>query len=333
MRNTFTLFILCCLFVTTSNAQQDPMFTKYMFNALVYNPGYAGSKDFLSAALLHRSQWMGIEGAPSTQTLSVHTPLKNDRVGLGFHAINDVIGPTNSITAQLSYAYRIPVGKKARLSVGLNGGVTNWRADWSEIETQNPNDDAFAEDQPSYWLPNFGVGLYFFMPRFYFGISSPHLIEYDLREENINTDVWARQYRHYYLSIGGAIPVAGDNVVFRPSLLVKNTGLFSDSNKDEAFRNVGAPTEVDVDLSFLFYQTFWIGASFRSAVEKFTDDSSSYDSVDLWMSYLLNNGLRIGAAYDYSLNELNSVTNGSFEVMLGYEFNFNNKEVLHIRYF
>jgi len=300
----------------TSFGQQDAMFTKYMFNSLAYNPAYAGAKDHMAVSLLHRTQWWGIDGGPNTQTFSIHSPLKNERVGLGFSAVNDAIGPTNTISANVSYAYRIPFGK-ARLAVGVQGGILNWRADWSKLSLEEIVDDAFSETTPNYLLPNFGAGLYFSTSKFYLGMGIPHLIEYDLREENINSAQWARQYRHYFFSAGAVVPIKGDNIVFKPSLLVKSVGLLSGANKDEAYQNIGAPTEFDVDVSFLFYNTLWVGTSFRSAVEAITNGTSSFDSVDFWASYYLTNGLRIGAAYDYTLTKIQSPAQGSFEVMLG----------------
>ncbi|MEM1321728.1 MAG: type IX secretion system membrane protein PorP/SprF [Bacteroidota bacterium] len=333
MRKTLTLMaVLLCMGSSYVSAQQNPMFTKYMFNSLVFNPAYAGSRDFMSINLLHRTQWWGIPGGPQTQSFSIHSPLANERVGVGLSAVNDVIGPTRSMQAFLSYAYRIPIGK-GKLSIGIQGGAMNWRADWSEVDLQDTGDDAFSEVDPSYWLPNFGAGIYYYTRSFYVGFSSPQLIEYDLREDNINTAQWARQYRHYFFTAGAAIPVAGDNVVFRPSLLVKNVGLLSSFNKDEAYQGIGAPTEFDIDVSLFFYQTLWVGASFRSAVEGVVGDSSSFDSIDIWAAYYLANGLRIGAAYDYTLTELQTAAKGSFEIMLGYEFDYRTNKAVTPRYF
>lgn len=331
MRNSITLLICFFLVGNALNAQQDAMFTKYMFNSLVYNPAYAGAKDHMSIGLLHRTQWWGIDGAPTTQSLTLHTPMKNERVGIGFSAINDDIGPTHTIQANLSYAYRIPVGK-SKLSIGIQGGVMNWRADWSKLSLEDQVDEAYAESDPSYWLPNFGAGVYFYNPKFYVGLGVPHLIEYDLRETDINTSQWAKQYRHYFFSTGAAFPLNGDMLIFKPSILVKNVGLLSSLSKDEAYQNYGAPTEFDIDLSLLFYQALWVGVSFRSAIEVF-DDTSSFDSVDIWASYYLANGLRIGAAYDYTLTKLQGPAEGSFEIMLGYEFNYKSKQLVTPRYF
>ncbi len=322
-------FTFCLCYSAFS--QQDPMFTKYMFNSLVYNPAYAGSKDHMSLSLLHRTQWWGIDGAPTTQSFTIHTPLKNERVGVGLSAVNDVIGPTHMMQANLSYAYRIPIGK-ARLAIGMQGGVTNWRADWSKLSLFESDDEAFAEQMPNLWLPNFGAGIYYYTKNFYVGFASPHMIEYDLRGDVDEARRWSKQSRHYFFSLGGAIPLKGEMLVFKPSLLIKNVGMFSSFNKDEYFDSLGAPTEFDIDMSFLFYQALWVGVSFRSAVEAF-NDSSSFDSADFWAAYYLTNGLRIGAAYDNTLTELQEFAKGSFEIMLGYEFNYKTKRAVTPRYF
>jgi len=331
MRKITTLVALLLLFGSISYAQQDAMFTKYMFNSLVFNPAYAGAKDHASIGLLHRTQWWGIDGAPTTQTLTAHTPLRNDRVGVGMTLYNDAIGPTNTLGANLAYSYRIPIGQKGKLAIGLQGGIVNWRADWTRLNLPDNVDPAFDEGNVNMWLPNFGTGIYYYTPNFYVGAASPHLIEYD-RREDIETEIWARGYRHYFFMIGGAIPIKGDALVFKPSLLIKNVGLDKTLSKDEAFKNIGAPTSFDIDLSVLFFQSLWLGVAYRSAIEDFSQTSSN-DSFDIWLSYYLRNGLRIGAAFDYTLTKLRQPAGGSFEVMLGYEFNFEAQRTVTPRYF
>jgi len=333
MRKIYLFIVLLFVGGTNLLAQQDAMFTKYMFNSLTFNPAYAGSKDHLAMNLIHRTQWWGIEGAPQTQSLIIHTPMPNERVGVGLSLVNDEIGPTNSIRANLSYAYRIPMGK-GKLSIGLQGGVMHWRADFSKLNLETgAGDEAFEEMTPSRLLPNFGAGIYYYTPKFYVGFASPQLIEYDLRDNEINTNIWARQQRHYYFSAGAAFPLKGDALIFKPSILVKNVGLLSSFSKDEAFQEFGAPTEFDIDLSLMFQQALWVGVSFRSAIEGIIGDQSSFDSADVWAAYYLANGLRIGVAYDYTLTKLQSVAGGSFEIMLGYEFDYKTKQVVTPRYF
>lgn len=335
MRKILTLVAILC-FAGTMFAQQDAMFTKYMFNSLAFNPAYAGAKDHMSIGLLHRTQWWGIDGAPSTQSFNVHTPLKNERVGVGINVMNDKIGPTNNFGANISYAYRIPIGDNGgKLSIGVQAGAENYRADWTQLNL-NPDQgvDPVFTDNINKWLPNFGAGVYYYSKYFYAGFSVPHLVEYSLRDEaTIDTELYARQYRHFFGTIGAAIPLNGDDLIFKPSLLIKNVGLDRRLRKDEALQNVAAPTSFDIDLSMLFYETFWIGLSYRSSIENFTTDTTSDDSIDIWASYLLKNGLRIGAAYDYTLTKLQQPAVGSFEVMLGYEFDYQTKKTVTPRYF
>ncbi len=323
--------VVCLLFVGGFLfGQQDPMFTKYMFNSLVFNPAYAGSRDHMDIALLHRTQWYEINGAPQTQTLTLHTPLRNERVAVGFSIVNDKIGPTNTTGVNLIYAYRIPF-KKGKLSIGLQAGLENYRADWTQLNLQSGNDPSFLENE-NRLLPNFGAGIYYYTSHFYVGASSPQLVEYDLRN-GATTSIYARQVRHYYLTMGAAIPLNGRALVFKPSILIKNVGLDKPASKLDAFKDIGAPNEFDIDVSFLFQEALWVGASFRSAFAAFQDNKSSFDSADIWVSYLLSNGLRFGAAYDYPLTELSNVTSGAFEIMVGYEFTYRIKKTVTPRYF
>lgn len=327
------LYIALFLFavVGTTQAQQDPMFTKYMFNPMNYNPAYAGSAGAMDMILLHRQQWWGIDGAPMTQQFNIHSPVKNKNIGLGLNMSLDQVATSRQFNAYGAFAYRIPLNDKGTtmLSLGMQGGVSNWTADWTSLDLQNPNDPAFQNVQPNLWLPNFGAGLYLQSETWYLGLSSPFLITNTLRQNNDPNVPVAQQYRHYYLSGGAAIPLGSKDLMFRPSILVKNVGLFIDRNK---LNFVGAPTEVDIDLALMFNQAFWVGASFRSAVEVI-GNNSSYDSVDFWVSFRLKNGLRIGAAYDYTLTELQGPAQGSYEVMLGYDLIRYKDKVQHVRYF
>ncbi len=330
----FTLLALAIgLACGIAQAQQDPMFTKYMFNSLSFNPAYAGSNDHMTANIIHRSQWIGFgEGAPLTQSFIIHSPLKNERVGVGLSVINDKIGPIGNLDAYASYAYRIPIGKY-RLAIGLQGGVSNWRANWSQLRIEETGDDAFQPVDPK-WLPNFGTGVYFSGKKFYTGFGVPRMIEYDLRDASQSTSpVNAKQYRHYYATIGAAIPLGSENLVFKPSALVKSAGWFGSIRKDAYYKQIGAPNEFNVDISFFLQQALWIGTSFRSSIEKFDGNRSSYDSIDAWVAFYLKNGLRIGAAYDYPLTELKRVSAGSVEVMVGYEWDYKTKRVVTPRYF
>ena len=184
------------------NAQQEPMFTQYMFNSLSFNPAYAGSHEYMSIRLLYRNQWVDFDGAPKTQTFTIHSPV-NDRIGLGLSVFNDEIGVTGSTGANLSYAYRFLVGS-GKLSLGLQGGVTNWRADFDQLKFRDPSDGdiAFAGISDTQWLPNFGAGIFYYSKLWYAGFSVPRLLENNLRDnQSTNVSQSAKLRRHYYLHL------------------------------------------------------------------------------------------------------------------------------------
>ncbi len=332
--------LVFCLFFGLSviaTAQQDPMYTKYMFNSLAYNPAVAGSPEYLTVRALYRNQWWGIEGGPVTQSVSVHSPFK-ERVGLGLSIVNDKIGATASTNFSGVYAYRIPFAS-GKLSLGVQASGKNYRTDWSLLKYKDPrfDDPSFDEQGGSRWLFNVGTGAFYYTKTYYVGISVPNLIENDLNDgaglaaEERN----AKTYRHYFVAAGAAWPIKGEAIYFKPSILIKSVGLLSDFRTDATSLNaIGAPTELDIDAGFLFYEALWLGASFRTALKpRELGGNSSFDSVDIWASYYLQNGLRIGASYDYTINKLRTYVDGSFEVMVGYDFNYSSNKVITPRYF
>lgn len=315
------------LWAATASAQQNPMFTNYHFNSLAFNPAYAGSNEHLTLNLSHRQQWLGFDGAPVTQTLTAHSPLRNERVGVGLTLSNDRIGPGGTLDLSASYAYRMPVGtsKKLKLSLGLQASVANWRGDFSKITVEHSDDPSFQQNL-SRWLPNFGAGAYLHSEKFYLGLGCPHILEHDLRKAKGSTEaLFAKNYRHLYLSTGAAFPFNGEQLVFRPSLLVQSAGFLSDRNGQD----IGAPTSANLGAAVLFRQLFWVGTSYRSALS----GKSSNDSANLWLAWSLRNGLRFGAAYDLTLSKIRTASSNSFEIMLGYEFDIKVKQVASPRYF
>ena len=348
MRILYTaLLLVASLAPVALRAQQDPMYTKYMFNSLAFNPAYAGTSDYLSAAAIVRDQWLswdkgsGNGGAPMTYTASVHTPFQQ-RVGLGAFISQDQIGASAFTQLNLSYAYRLPLTESLQLSLGLQGGITHHNFDFSDLRFRDdPSiDDAFQGEAGSSWMPNAGAGAYLYSDRFYVGVSVPRLFESRLNGYNTNsacetcTVRGARNYRHLYLATGAAFPLGSDDFVLKPSVLVKSVGLLSDfATSSQSVSTVRTPTEFDVDVSMLFYQTLWVGTSFRSTFNYLFDGVSSHDSADIWAAFFLKNGMRIGMAYDYSLTDLQQYGNGSLELMIGYDMNFNVEKMATPRYF
>jgi len=334
--------------VNQAHAQRDPMFTKYMFNSLAFNPAYAGTNDHLSAVAIVRDQWLswgkGINsiegGAPITYAASVHSPFKNN-VGLGAYISQDNIGASNFTQMEFSYAYRLRLNDDLQLSAGIQGGITHQSYDFSGLNIRNPNGPSFTEGNVVSWLPNAGAGLYLYSEKFYVGASVPRLFESRITTDKQPpapgggpSDV-ATTYRHMYITTGAAFPINGNkDFVLKPSILVKGVGWLGDfATSSQNIAVVRTPTEFDIDLSMLFYETLWLGASFRSTFDYVVEQKSSNDSADIWGAINLKNGFRIGVAYDYSLTELQQYGNGSAEIMIGYDMNFLVEKIVTPRYF
>ncbi len=291
-------------------AQQDPMFTHYMNNTIAVNPGYAGTSEALSLTALHRSQWVNFEGAPTTQTITMHTPMKNNKMGLGISVINDKIGPVNTTGAYVDYSYMLKLNEKSKLSFGLSAGINYMQAGLANLTVIQQNDIAFQEDVNSKLLPNFGFGMYYFTKRFYAGISSPKLLENNFNTNTINgTTKLATEKRHYFFIAGGVMRLNSE-VEFRPTTFVKAT--------------MGAPIEADITASFIFNKRILIGGMYRTG-----------DAIGLLAGYYITNQFHVGYSFDWSYGNRTFLYNqGSHEIILTYDFIFNDKQkVRSPRYF
>lgn len=294
-----------------ANAQQDPMFTHYMYNTLSINPAYAGSREALTITALHRSQWVDFKGAPSTQTLTLHSPIGVKHIGLGLSGTNDKIGPINNTSVMGSFAYIMQVSKKSKLALGVNGGVNILQADLNSLDLDQQNDPTFQNNIANRVTPNFGVGVYYSRERFYAGLSSPNLIQnqYSSLDQVNGTTLTAESKRHYFF-IAGAVFNLSDNLALKPTTLVKVTE--------------GAPIEADFTASFIMMKRFLLGANFRTG-----------DSFGALVGFDLNEQFHIGYSYDWSYGlRTPSYNKGSHEIMLRYDFIFSGKRQIHSpRYF
>ncbi|HEX5002509.1 MAG TPA: type IX secretion system membrane protein PorP/SprF [Bacteroidia bacterium] len=290
-----------------ARAQQHPLFSHYMFNGLYINPAYAGSKEFVSTTLIARKQWAGFQGAPTTQIASLHAPLSNKKVGLGFSISNDRIGITNEMDVFGSYAYHIETNNGI-LSLGLSGGFSYFKSQLSDLNYWDQNDPVYEVNSLSNILPNFGAGIYYYTNKFYAGLSVPQILSYDPDASvSINVDRAHKVTRHYFLTSGMIISTRGE-LKFRPSFLVKYTD--------------NAPVEFDLNMNMLISEIIWIGVSYRSE-----------DAIVALLEYQVNKKLRVGYSYDYTLSEIRNYSSGSHELILGYDFGFNVKKMKTPRYF
>ncbi len=288
-----------------ARAQQDPLYSQYMFNTLAVNPAYAGSADVFTALLLSRHQWVGFAGAPSTQSLVAHTPLPAQNMALGFSLLADKIGPTRQTGFYADYAYRIRTGEDTRLSFGLKGGVNLYQADLASLATVDP--DAANVNFRGKALPNFGFGMFWHAPRYYAGISLPKLLENELDASTGSGIVTAAERRHLFLIAGYVIDL-NRALRFKPSIMVRRVS--------------GAPLSVDLNANFLLRDRIWLGGMYRFG-----------NSIGLLAQYQVSDQFRVGYAFDLTTNRLGGYNGGTHEVMLNYDFRFFTGRTVSPRFF
>ncbi len=297
--------IILILFVAAPGfSQQLPQFTQYMYNTISINPAYAGSRDGFSIVGLHRSQWADFEGAPTTQTLSVHSPLSNDKVGLGLSIINDNAGYENYTYAYGDFSYRLDLSEDVTLRLGLKAGMSYYNLEDELFMEPDVLDDPFFQDQLNRWTPNFGLGFYLSSQNWYIGGSAPKLINND---NNEFSEYLALEQVHYYLT-GGYVFDLSDNVKLRPTTLLKATN--------------GAPLSVDISATTIFNEKFYLGANYRID-----------DAIGAFLDVQLFDGFRAGYAYEYPISDIRPYTSGSHEILLIYEFRFKNTRYKSPRFF
>ncbi len=300
------LLLLCLTLASVAvNAQQEPLYTQYMFNMLPLNPAYAGSRKVVSINALYRYQWAGVKDAPQTATLSADMPLQNDKLGIGLTITNDRIHIFNSTQAYVSFAYRLQL-KKSVLAFGMHAGLTQNLAQLTAIRTDPTNaltDPAYASNNISY-SPNIGAGVYYSGDKFYLGLSVPKMLGLPL---NAAADRKAALFQHIYL-MGGYVFNLGNDFKLKPSSMVKYV--------------VEAPLQVDLNANLWIYDKFGVGASYRTS-----------DIVCALLEWQASDQLRIGYAFDWTFGKINTFTYGSHEILIRYELGYNRPNIVTPRYF
>lgn len=301
------LIILFVLFAGLAGfAQQDALFSQYMFNKLTVNPAYAGSREVFSADMVYRYQWVGIPGSPKTLTLGMHAPLRNEHIALGGYIYSDQIGPEVDQGALATYAFRVNL-PKGKLSFGLQGGVKYYSIDWNMIYTEDP-DFVFQGNQKSKITPDANFGIYYYSNHMYAGISSKHLLQNEYGMVTVDgKKTYSKLLRHFYGMAGLAIPVS-DNVIFRPSVLVKYVK--------------NAPWQLDLNASFLFSDLIWLGMTYRT-----DGDIIFLTELNIGRKY------RIGYSYDMNVKDLIHYNSGSHEIRLGLDLDLLKNRMYTPRYF
>lgn len=295
--------VLCLLAIAGSvSAQQDPMFTQYMHNPVSINPAYAGSRGTLSAMVINRQQWVGIEGAPNTMTISINSPFIGYNVGIGLSLIYDRIDPTRQVGVYSDYAYHLKVSDKIKFAMGLKAGFNMYDVNTMQLR------GAIYEDNPTVermYLPNFGIGSYLYSDKFYLGLSVPKMLQNSL-SDNENT-LLNKEERHYFLT-GGYVFDISQNVRFKPSF---------------TFRMVsGAPLSTEVSTAVILFDKLWLGTMYRYL-----------DALGGMVKFDITPQLGLGYSYDMTLSRLGNYNQGTHEVYVCYDIAYRNKKILSPRYF
>ncbi len=297
--------------VSTSQGQQDAQYTQYMYNTMSVNPAYTGTRQAMSIVALYRSQWIGLEGAPTTQTFNIHSPL-GERVGLGLSLVHDEIGPTNELYIDIDYSYRLLLNNDKRLSFGLKTGGHFLNVNFAKLNQYIP-ELMTVDNIEKRFSPNFGVGVYYYSSSHYVGISIPNILEtkhfYKKSLSSISTNYIAKENVTYYL-IGGYVFELNPLWKFKPATLIKVIA--------------GSPIQWDVSANLMFNHLFVVGAAYRW--------SAAFSGV---CGVQLSSNIFIGLAYDREVTELGNIrfNDGSVEFIFRYDFIDKVNKVIAPRFF
>lgn len=294
-RKTQWLLALLLLVLGNMQAQQDAQYTQYMYNTVSVNPAYAGSRGHLSIAALYRNQWLGLDGAPETQTLNVHTPVGYRGVGLGMSIVNDKIKPTSETYFDIDFSYTIQTSWEGRLSFGLKASAHMLDIRYSELDEFEIDPQLQSQqDIQNKFSPNIGAGVYYHTDRFYAGISAPRILETThFDSSSVST---AKEQINLYL-ITGYVWDLNPFLKFKPTILTKAVQ--------------GAPLQVDLSANFMLNEKFIGGVAYRW--------DAAFSGL---FGFMLSDQLMLGLAYDREITELGAATfnDGSFEIILRYDF-------------
>lgn len=290
--------ILIMLSAFSSNAQQDPQYTQYMYNTQVVNPAYVGSQKVLSFGLLYRSQWVGFEGAPKTGTFSVNSPIGgSDNMGLGLSIVSEELGPAKESNANIDFSYSVNTSANAKLAFGIKAGFDILNVDFTKLNLFDIDDPKFQENIDNKIQPQIGSGVYYYTDEFYLGLSVPNFLRTKHYDEgnlpNTNSNTIAVERLHYFL-ISGYVFDLSENLKFKPATLVKLVS--------------GSPLQWDMSANFLINEKFTIGASYRWSA-----------ALSGLVGFQATDELFIGFGYDYQTTDIEDYSDGSYEIMLRFD--------------
>ncbi|WP_024980289.1 PorP/SprF family type IX secretion system membrane protein [Flavobacterium succinicans] len=303
MKTRLTSFILL-LVAAASYGQQDAQFTQYMYNTININPAYAGSRGAMSIFALHRTQWVGLDGAPTTNAVSINTPISNSNLGLGVSFVNDKIGPTNENTISADLSYSIQTSADFKLSFGMKATANLFNLNASKLNPVNQGDAQF-QNLRNVFTPNVGAGIYYHSDKAYLGLSVPNFIQTNRYNDN-EVAIFKEKINYYF--IGGYVFDLSNDIKFKPAFLTKVVE--------------GSPLQVDVSANFMFVEKLTLGVAYRWSA-----------AMSAMVGFQVSDGMYIGYGYDLETTNLENYNSGSHEIFLRYEIFKNSNKILTPRFF
>ncbi len=292
------------LLALVSYGQQDAQFTHYMYNTININPAYAGSRGAMSIFVLHRTQWLGLDGAPTTNAASINTPISNSNLGLGVSFVNDKIGPTNENTISADLSYTIPTSENFKLSFGMKATANMFNLNVNKLNPVDQGDPKF-QNLRNVFTPNIGAGIYYHSDQAYLGLSVPNFIQTNRYGDN-EVAIF-KEKMNFYL-IGGYVLDLSYNLKFKPAFLTKLVQ--------------GAPLQVDVSGNFYINEKFTLGLAYRWSA-----------AMSAMVGFQVTDAMYIGYGYDLETTNLDNYNSGSHEFFLRYEIFKNNDKIITPRCF
>jgi len=300
------LILLTGSFINSNSfAQQDVQLTQYASALQLTNPGYVGTSGRLNVTGVARNQWVGFEGAPTSQVLLLNTPFLRYKFGLGLTLIRDEIGPTTNTLIYLNAAYNFHVTKRLKLSMGLSGGFNANSLDAASFNPTSLNDPAISFDKQTDFLPNFGTGIYLYSDEFYLGLSTPKLLKNDYKDAG-DIENSGSEEQHFFI-IGGYLFKIDNKWKAKPSFSLKMVK--------------GSPLSVDITANAIYNDKIWFGLMYRHG-----------DAIGAIFQYQVTDRLRAGYSYDQPFTEMRS-SGGSHEILVSYDLIFKGKKIVTPRYF
>ena len=302
MKRLNIIFLFLISSVVTVQAQYDPLYNQYVFNQMLINPAYAGAFDNVSITFMSRMQWTGIQGAPITNSLTAHSSIFDNKGGAGIYILNDKLGVSNNTEAFATFSYKVDFGK-AKLAMGLQGGVIQYKYNYNELNMEFVNDPSFIPTDENFIKPNFGVGLLFYSEYYYVGLSIPRILNIEV---NDGVKESTRYQKHFYISGGVVLPLS-EIIKIKPSTLI---------------RVVENQVSVDLNVSVLINELVWAGIIMRN-----------FNTFGFIAELQISDKFRIG--YSLELPSTKLITNqwGTHEIMIGFDFAPFRRQVLKRRYF